>query len=277
MRVQIKPTSVRSPWLPRVEQVCADAVDQDRQEAFMSACSAAGLPAGHPVVHILASDLIHIRPPDVWLRIIASHLTHEERKTFPLTLLDHGLSSLRLADAYANRPNSDPKVTERLLAAVALQLPYPSVESWRGFRANREFGATEGVDAFEICGAAGRYAPLSMVTLVSSHFGSWATQFTSLAEQLGALDYCATEIMLWRRGKARHPKLSAQWVQNAPKREECSIIEAALNSFAESVFEGWHSTKSSVSAEWLPLLDETISASIQLAAIAVDWMDANAK
>lgn len=275
MRVQIKPTSVRSPWLPTVEQACADAVDRDRQDAFMSACSAAGLPAHHPVVQILANDLTHIRPPDVWLRIIASHLTPAEQKTFPLKTLDYGLSSLRLADAYANRPNADPEVTDRLLAAVGLQMPYPSVERWRTWRNSSTFAPSNEDDVFTICRTAGRYAPLSMVTVVSSAFGDWATRFTSLAEQVGALEYCTSEIMYWRRGKARHADLSGRWVHTAPAIEERSAIETALNVFAENVFEGWHSTKSCVSEEWLPLLDETIAAAIQLAVVAAEWISAD--
>lgn len=259
-----------------VERACADAVDQDRQEAFMSACSAAGLAARDPVVQILASDLTHIRPPDVWLRIIASHLTHEQYETFPLKSLDYGLSSLRLADLYANRPNADPDIADRLLAAVELQLPYSPVERWRAWHANRRAVAFNDGDVFSICRTAGSYAPLSMVNSVSSHFGDWASRLTPLIEQLGALDYCASEIMLWRRGKSGNAGLSARWVEAAPATAERSAIEAALNSFAESLSESWLSTRSYVSEEWLPVLEERISAVIRLAVVAYDWMNVNA-
>lgn len=275
MRVQIKSTSVLSAWLPMVEQACADAIDQDRQDAFFSACSAEGLPATHRIVHTLAEDLTRIRPPDVWLRIIASHLTRAQRDLFPLTALDHGLSSLRLADAYVRRPNADVEVSACLLAAVARQMPYPDVERWYDWHSHRAHSlAPDDEGVFSICSNAGRYAPLSMVTKVCSNYdGAWSAKFTPLVESLGALEYCGSEIVAWRHGHRGDPRLSGRWLLTPPTTDEHSIIEAALNVFAENVYVNWHSTRTCVSSEWLPLLDETLSAAIQFAVGAVEMMN----
>lgn len=271
MRVQIKSTSVLSAWLPMVEQACADTVDQHRKDAFFRACSAEGLPATHRIVRTLAEDLTRIRPPDVWLRIIASHLTQAQRDLFPLTALDHGLSTLRLADAYVRRSNADVEVSACLLDAVARQMPYPAVERWYDWHSQRaHILAPDDEDVLSICSDAGRYAPLSMVTKVCSHYGDWSARFTTLVENLGALEYCGSEIVAWRRGNRGDPRLSGRWLQTHPTTEEHSIIEAALNMFAENVYVKWSSTRICISPEWLPLLDETISAAIQFAVSAVE-------
>lgn len=276
MRVQIKSTSVLNEWLPAVEQACADADDQERQDAFVSACSAAGLSDKHRVVRALAGDLTRIRPPDVWLRIIASHLTKTEGEQFPLKALDHGLSSLRLADAYVSRANVDTEIAAALLAAVVRQMPYLSVDRWRDWHANRGLVASDDGDVFRVCSDAGRYAPLSMVTVVGSHFGDWAALFTPLVENLGALEYCASEIVAWRRGDRRKRGLNVRWVETPPTCEERLNTEAALNAFAESVQANWQSTKTCVSPKWSPLLEETIAAVMQFAVIAVELMNGNA-
>lgn len=273
MRVQIRPTSVGGAWYLTVEQACADAVDQDRQDAFLCACRAAGLAVQHRVVRTLAADLVRIRPPDVWLRIIASHLAQSQREVFPLKALDHGLSSLRLADAYANRPNADAEVAARLLAAVVLQLPYPAVEHWRDWHANKKLAAPQGEDVVSMCSDAGRYAPLSMVTAVGSHFGDWATRFTSVVENLEALEHCGSEIVAWRRGRRGNPGLSGRWAQTPPTTEERSTIEAALNGFAENVFVSWQDAKPSVSSQWVPLLNDCITGAIRFAVVAAELIN----
>lgn len=278
MRIQIKPTSILSEAMPLVEQVCADVAHEDRQYAFLLACIAEGLTPDDRVVRTLADDLEYIRPPDAWLRIIAAHLTEEQRVQLPLKALDYGLSSLRLVDAYLNRSNLDLMIAVRLLAVVVRQLPYPAVERWRDWHTARALVASahgdvfSHADVFRVCSDVGRYAPLSMVTVVGSQFGDWAKPFTPIVNDLTALEYCASEIVAWRRGRRGRRGLNARWAENPPDADERSDIEATLNRLAESVYVNWQSLKACVSPQWFPILDQTIEAAIQFAVVSLDVM-----
>lgn len=264
MHVQIRSTSVLDATLPLLEKRCADTDVPLRRRVFYESCENAGLPGNVRIVRALADDLEHIRPTDVWLRIIADQVASGDK--FPTEQLDHGLAALRLADAYVRRSAADAAVAASLCQAVALLLPHASIAEWGEWEMSDHRDFDPATSLLDHCRLVGRYSPLTMVTRVSAHYASWVQPFVDLSVDFAALDYLCTNIVASVQGKRGVRGLAEHWRSCDTNAHEVPDLGDALNTLAESVWAQWHDLQHGITDPWHSVMNEQFNDAINFAA-----------
>lgn len=236
---------------------------------FDSACASLGVDLGHPVVRLLRSDLVNIRPEDVWFRLLAGQPKAVPSEEWSRT--DSALAILRLAESYALRASHDTR-----LAADLMQLPLrvighasPIIEEWVTSRTRIQGSGYEWDDLLNLERFVAWTPMVVGASVATREFGT-TSALLEITTHFKAVDWVAQELdSLWRNDM-RRLGLAHTWSRASPSPEQWAEWVLRVDSLAESLIIQWQDLAILVPTRFRDLIEEEIWATIRFAAHAVE-------